>query len=414
MAQDDYRERLAHDVATWQREGLISAEQERAILARIGAGEPRLIGALRLGWLVTAVSIVGAIVLAAGVVLLFATNWNEIPTTVRTGLPFAGMLAAYGIGYVLMERYDMQRVGSAFLLLGALLFQGGLFLLALIYELPLEQPVSTPLLWLLAAAGILPLAYLFKSRIVLLVAIADGAIYVLSAMLDLYPDPPESISAILVVAVFGVALYAIGRLHSMRAWLQQFEEVYAFAGLLVLLGLVYVFTFSEPWEEVIDSSVESFAAPTIVYVAIGATAALVTAQWLVRGRTLETHIETVGQAALLALAAVVATWPDSPAYDTIFNVVFFAVAGAVVVHGYIRADERYINFGLTAVALGLLTRYVDLFWSSLPGSAFFITGGVLLLAVAFGMERLRRGLLQSMITTDAAQPPTSEGGEVPV
>lgn len=416
MEQDEYRERLAHDVATWQRSGLITAEQERAILSRIGAGEPRLIGALRLGWLVTAVSIVGAIVLAAGVVLLFATNWDEIPGGIRTALPFAGMLAAYGIGYALMERYEMQRIGSAFLLLGALLFQGGLFLLALIYDLPLEQPFSFPVLWLLAALGVLPLAYLFRSRIVLLVAIADGALYVLSAMLDRYPDAPESVSAVLVVAVYGIGLYAVGRLHSTVTTLKHFEDVYVFSGLLTLLALVYVFTFSEPWEEVIDSSVESFAAPPVVYVSIATAAALVAAQLWARRGTIEIYVEEVVQMALLALAAIVATWPDSTVYDVVFNVVFFAVAAAVVVRGYLSADEHYINFGLAAVAVGLLTRYMDLFWSALPGSAFFIVGGVLLLGVALGIERLRRSLINSMDIPDVSDMPPgpSRGtGEAP-
>jgi uncharacterized membrane protein len=39
---------------------------------------------------------------------------------------------------------------------------------------------------------------------------------------------------------------------------------------------------------------------------------------------------------------------------------------------------------------------VDVFWGTLPGSAFFIVGGVLLLGVAFALERMRRGLLRGM------------------
>ena len=72
------------------------------------------------------------------------------------------------------------------------------------------------------------------------------------------------------------------------------------------------------------------------------------------------------------------------------------VAAGLVTRGFLRGDERYINFGLAVVALGLLTRYVDVFWSMLAGSAFFMVGGLLLLGVAFALERMRRQLLRAM------------------
>ncbi len=405
MQQDDYRERLAHDLAKWRGDGIITDEQEHAILARIGAGRPGAIGALRLGWLVTAISIVGAIVLAAGVVLLFVSNWEQMPDWFRTTLVLVTMLAAYAIGYALMYRFEMQRVGSAFLLLGALLYEAGVFLLAQIYNMPVESPA----LWLLATAGVAPLAYLFESRIVLLVAIANATAWVIAEMLNRYPDSPESESAAIVVGVFGVALYAVGRLHTLRRWAAHFSDVYVFAGLLITIGLVYAFTFTKLWDEIIDSGAESYAAPTIVYVAIAIAAALVAAQqWLLRGRGIEMHIDTAGQAALLVLAAIVATWPAWDGYAIAFNAAFFIIAAAIVSRGYLRGDERYINFGLAAVGIGLLTRYVDVFWSLLANSAFFIIGGIVLLAVALGIERLRRELLRGMVSDAAApaSPPT--------
>jgi uncharacterized membrane protein len=410
MQQDDYRERLAHDVAKWRDDGIIAEPQARAILARIGAGEPKMLGALRMGWLVTAISIIGAIVLAAGVVLLFAANWEAMPDWFRTALVLAAMLAAYAIAYALMYRFEMQRVGSAFLLLGTLLYEAGLILLAQIYHLPLDNPADNPLLWLLAAAGALPLAYLFESRIVLLLAIVNATAFVIAAMVHRYPHSPEIESAVLVVAVFGVSLYATGRLHALKRWSAQFADVHVFAGMLIVLGLVYVFTFADIWDEIIESGATAYGAPRIVYVSIAFATALVAAQWAWRARDIETNIDTAAQSALLALAAVVATWPAWTGYALIFNAVYFAIAAAIVTRGYIRADERYINLGLAAVAVGLLTRYVDVFWSLLANSAFFIIGGVLLLAVAFALERIRRELISGM--TPAA-PPTLPPAEVP-
>jgi uncharacterized membrane protein len=411
MAVDDYLEHLAHDVAVWQREGLITAEQEGAILARIGAGEPRLVGALRLGWLITAVSLIGAIILGAGVVLLFATNWNAMPDWFRTFVVFAGMAIAYGSGYVLTYRYGMDRIGGALLLLGVLLFEAGLFLFAQIYNMPVDSPV----LLLLATIGIAPVAYAFGSRIVLLLSIADFIGWVFWELAVQYEDDTGRMAAALIVmGAVGVALYAMGRLHGLRPSLAAFGDVYVLAGALVTLALVYVFTFDEPWDAIIDDGVQSLAAPTVVYVTVAIATVLVAAQWYLRPREAESGIEAAALTVLLAVAAVVATWPAWTGYAIVFNALFFGAAAGFVAKGYLRGDERYVNAGLLLVGIGVVTRYIDVFWSLLVGSAFYIIGGLLLLALAFALERLRRGLLASMDDDGDAVPPVpGSAGAVP-
>jgi len=391
--EQEYRERLAHDAATWRREGLISEQQEWALLARSGAGAVETVRALRLGWFATAVSVVGAIAFAAGVVLLFASNWNAMPSWVRVGAVFGGMTLAYGIGYALIYRYSLQRVGSALILLGALLYEAGLFLVAQIYHMPVDHPWA---LFFLAAAGVLPLAYLFGSRIIMLLALADVTAGVVAALVARYPDSPKSESVLIVIAVLGIAFYAIGRLHTLKGALASFADTYVFSGLLVLLGLIYAFTFDEPWSAMTRAGVESYAAPPVVYASIALACVLVGAQWLLRPRDLESNIEAGSQVALLVLAATVATWPGWAGYAIVFNAAYFAISAGLVTRGYLRGDERYINAGLLAVAIGLLTRYIDMFWSLLAGSAFFIIGGLVLLAVAFALERTRRGLVRAM------------------
>jgi uncharacterized membrane protein len=311
------------------------------------------------------------------------------------------MLASYAVAYALMFRYDMQRVGSAFLLLGSLIFEAGIFLLAQIYNMPVESPE----LWLLAAIGIFPLAYIFESRIVLLVAIANAVVWVVAEITQRYDEGAESELVMLVIGLAGMALYAIGRLHATRAWTARFADVYVFAGLLVVMALVYIFSFVEIWDEMIDSGVESYAAPPIIYVVAAIVGVLVLAQALLRERGIETLIDTGAQAALLVVALIVATWPAWTGYMLVFNAVYFAIAAAVVARGYLRGDERYINAGLLAVGIGLLTRYVDVFWSLLANSAFFIIGGLLLLAVALIIERLRRDLIRGMSDTADPSPP---------
>jgi uncharacterized membrane protein len=402
MDEQEYRERLARDIASWRRDGILDPAAEAALLARVGIEPTAATRVLRLGWFASIVSIIGAIVLAAGVVLLFGASWEELATWFRAGSLIAGMIVAYAAGYVLMERYGMQRIGSALLLLGALLFEAAIFLLAQIYNMPVDSPE----LWLLAALGTFPLAYLFGSRIILLLAIANVIAYTVSKVLSVYGDSPKSETALLVVAMLGVVLYAGGRLHALHRLLQHFAETYVLLGLLVLLGLIYMFSFDEPWSSMIDSGVRSFSAPPVVYVSMAAALAVVAAQFALRPRSVESAIESAGQVVIIGIAGIVATWPGWTGYALIFNAVYFAIGFGLVARGYLLQDERYINIGLAAIALGLATRYIDVFWSLLATSAFFIIGGVLLLAVAFALEWTRRGLVRGMI----ASRPGASGG----
>jgi hypothetical protein len=177
-------------------------------------------------------------------------------------------------------------------------------------------------------------------------------------------------------------------------------EVYVFLGALLTLGIVYCATFPDLWDEFIREGVESYSAPAAVYLAIGMAITAVAAQLVLRARTTLDLGDVAVQLGLLVLAFIVATWPAWTGYAVVFNGVFFALAGAIIAYGYLTGDDRYVNGGLIAIAIGLLTRYVDVFWSLLVNSAFFIVGGALLLALAFVLERARRAILADMNGSD--------------
>jgi uncharacterized membrane protein len=230
---------------------------------------------------------------------------------------------------------------------------------------------------------------------VLLLGIADIVGWAVWALGDRYQDAQFE-AALIAIGAIGVMLYAIGRLHTLQRSLERFGDVYALAGVLVTLGLVYVFSFEQPWEAIIDEGIESYAAPGIVYGALAAAAGLAIAQWLLRPRDTESDVEAGFLASIIILGGIVATWPAWTGYALLFNLVFFVAAVGFVARGYLRSDERYVNFGLALVALGVLTRYIDVFWSMLAGWGFFIVGGALLLARAFALERMRRTIVAEM------------------
>jgi uncharacterized membrane protein len=267
------------------------------------------------------------------------------------------------------------------------------------------MPVESPVLFLLGAIGAFPLAYLFGSRIVLLLALAAITTWRVWAAELSFDNGAEEWATLVLAGAFGVLLYAIGRLHMTRARVMtRLGEVYLFAGALLTLGIVYFATFIDVWDEIIYQDAQSYAAPRSVYIAVAVAMVAVAAQLVLRRITALDLADIVVQLALLVVAVIVATWPSWTGYAVVFNGIFFALAGAIVGYGYLTGDERYVNGGLIAVAIGLISRYCDTFWSMLAGSAFFIVGGILLLVLAFSLERIRRSILAEMNDPDDDAP----------
>ena len=118
------------------------------------------------------ISFVGAVLVAAGIVLLIASNWDAIPRGVKLAAGLALMLGAHGAGWWLREvRQDYRKTGEALHLAGSLLFLGNIALVGQIYHL-VSRPPNAILLWWL---GIAALPWLLKSEVQhLLVLLAFG------------------------------------------------------------------------------------------------------------------------------------------------------------------------------------------------------------------------------------------------
>ena len=55
-----------------------------------------------------------------------------------------------------------------------------------------------------------------------------------------------------------------------------------------------------------------------------------------------------------------------------------------------------MNLGVAFVAVDLVARYFDVFWSALPRSVGLIGAGLLVLGIAYVLERQRKRLLERM------------------
>jgi uncharacterized membrane protein len=357
---------LQEEVDEWVREGVIDESQAEAILARYedeSAGRSRVVVAL---------SLVGAALVFAGVVLFLATNWEDLPRAARMAILVAGPALAYVSGIVAYDR-SVPRIGHALCVLGAVLVGPSLFL----FDDLLILGIGTE--WLLFGwtVAILPTAHALGSR----VAAGIGLAVVLALVLTL-SSPDDPVPA---VGLLGVALFALG--HTREGAVQW---TYRVGGVAFALGTLVVMTTLEGQFELY-----AFGPPAVV----GGTAvgALLGVGWLFAAG----NRDAGGWAGFAVVALAVVTALATAAPDTVPGLVAFlgvhaaAVAGLATTGylGYRRRSRAYIDLAVIGALLQSLSFVEATVVDALSGSVALVVAGLLLLAAGVALERGRRSLL---------------------
>lgn len=105
-----------------------------------------------------AVVIIGALLISAGIFSFIAANWQALGSSAKILVILSSLLASYSIGWVLHAR-GRHITGHALILLGAVIFGAGIFLIGQIFHLRANWPDGF-IIWMI---GILPLAVMIKS-----------------------------------------------------------------------------------------------------------------------------------------------------------------------------------------------------------------------------------------------------------
>lgn len=178
----EFRRRLSAEVRDWAADGVISAEQAESILRRYpvaptdeapaessrtasvrpDAGSGRAAdGSTIVGRAVSIIGVMGAVLVGLGIIIYVAANWDVIPVWARIAMLVAMTSGLNAAGWFLFTRLDYPRMGVAVLVVGALAFGAAIHLVAQIYHVPVNHPNLTTA-WFL---GVLPVAYLARSRV---------------------------------------------------------------------------------------------------------------------------------------------------------------------------------------------------------------------------------------------------------
>ena len=393
--------RLREEVAAWQRDGAVTAEQAQAILARYPDYAPGFEASRRRQGLVTGLSILGGILIGLGVITFFAANWDEIPRSVKLASLIIGVLLSYSAGYALWQRSGPTPYAVAFVLLGCIIYGAGVHLIGQIYHIPVNHP-NLSLFWFL---GVAPLAYATRSRPIMFLAIvlflAAAAFRQQDWLAILYESETVRAGAALYIAL-GAFLYALGKAKQQWEGWQPIGSLFQALGVLTAFAALYLLTFHGLFTNADSISEAQFGYWALAYGAsIAAVAALAWLAWRrarLGDRSPVDLVEAAAIAVLLAAAHAAGRAPVDwdPLYPILFNALFALSALGLMASGYLRDHEARINLSIGLIAVYVITRYFEYSIDWLDSSLVFFGAGIILLAGGYLLDRGRRRMLAAM------------------
>jgi uncharacterized membrane protein len=386
------------DIQKMHDAGLITDEQRQKIIEHFQLKED---GG---GKFLAIVSIIGAVLIAAGITLLIAAHWNEIPRGVKIAAGLLLMLGFHAGGWWLREvQGKFRKTGEALHLIGSCLFLANIALISQIYNI-VSRPPNAFLLWWI---GIAALPWLLRSKaqhVLLLLAFGiwfgfevnerGGLIYC------------ESQRQILLYALLGLVYLGAGYCLR-RTPFSEFAAVTEKLGLFAFLIFVYPLTWKDffYWE---NPEIRQWIFP-----ALGVLALLLPAAGLKNLTALTRQWRWTWFAALLGMMVFMATvwfgcwqldhagdshyfyWGESWSY-LVGSLALFVFCLLQIQIGIQERSPFLVNLGVTFIALDILAAYCDLFGSMTRTAVMFLISGIFLIVFGVYLEKRRRALMQQI------------------
>lgn len=431
-----FKKQLEQRLPHWIERGWVNSDSAAHILDDAAAGErhgPR--------YLTLAFSLLGVILIGAGIITFFAANWAVMPKLLKLALLFSALWGSYALAG-LFERRDLPLLAGAMLLLGVILFGSNIMLIAQIYHISAHYPdgvmvwalggvlvawlmrsqpamvaaLGLGVLWtgmesqvfgravhwpfLLFLAVSVPAVVLYRWRIALHAALAGLLIWSWFAFMAMSSWGRGS-AAIYLVQVYFLAYLAlfIGSmlLHMRDGWQPLAHTVQRYAA-FAALGCLYLLTFPQLLRHGRDGSGMWSLATVVALLLVVALAA-----WHhhrssagVRPQFLNWGLGVLAAVIVLLLVNLTGERQAAGVLALLFNLVYF-IGLLWLLQAAVHMENRaLVNMAFFFFAITLLARYFDTFWSLMDRSLFFMGGGLLLLGGGYWLERQRRRLTRQI------------------
>lgn len=377
--------------------GLITAEQRAAIIEHYQLDHES-------NRLLVILAIIGAVLVSAGIILLIASNWEDIPRLVKLAGALVLLVGAHGAGWRLARDGRHPVIAQALHLVGSGMFLANIALVGQTYNLS-SRPPNAILLWL---AGVVPLAWILRSRAHHILSLCIFGLW-----LGLELNQHDSFlffdgeaRQFMVYALLGSLFIGLGQWLD-RSRFPEFGPATEKFGLLALHLAAYPMALG-PYYGSDKVAAGAWAIAGGITVAAAALALISAARWRVVVDTQWRWVWALAQLGLLAL-----TWHGLTAerhgwwYETrhefgphwIAMPVLFLFCLIQAHVGLIRRSPWMINLAITFIGVYIITAYIELFGTMQQTGLMFLMGGALLIGLAIYLERKRRALLKRMTAT---------------
>jgi uncharacterized membrane protein len=400
------------DIQKLHDAGLITDEQRQKIIGHFQLKEDRG------GNFLAIVSLIGAVLIAAGIVLLIAAHWNEIPRGVKIASGLLLMLGFHAGGWWLSTlrsspatedgrevQGKYRKTGEALHLIGSCLFLANIALIGQIYNI-VSRPPNAFLLWWI---GIAALPWLLRSKAQhILLLLAFGIWFGLEVNERgglIYCGSDER--QVLLYALLGLVYLGAGYCLR-RATFSEFAGVTEKLGLLAFLIFIYPLTWKEFFGRWDNSEIQQWFFPALAVFALLLLVAgfknltALTRQW-----------RWTWFAALLGMVVFMASvwfgcwqldhagesrhyfWGESWSY-LVGSLALFVFCLLQIQIGIQERSQFLVNLGVVFIALDIIAAYCDLFGSMARTGLMFILSGVFLILFAVFLEKKRRALMKQI------------------
>jgi uncharacterized membrane protein len=384
------------DIQKLRDAGLVTDEQRQKIIEHFQLKEDG-------GKFLAIVSIIGAVLIAAGITLLIAAHWNEIPRGVKIATGLLLLLGFHAGGWWLREvQGKYRKTGEALHLIGSCLFLANIALIGQIYNI-VSRPPNAFLLWWI---GIAALPWLLRSKaqhVLLLMAFGIWFGFEVNERSGLICC--ESDRQVLLYALLGLVYLGAGYCLR-RTPFSEFAGVTEKLGLLAFLIFFYPLTWKHffGWE---NSEIRRW-----FFSALAALALLLLAAGLRNLRALTRQWRWTWFAALLGMAVFMATvwfglwqtgcsggrygyWEESWNYLA-GTLALFIFCLLQIQAGLQERSPFLVNLGVTFIAFDIIAAYCDLFGSMARTGVMFLISGIFLIVFGVYLEKKRRTLMKQI------------------
>jgi uncharacterized membrane protein len=255
---------LQRELSSWEQKNIINQEQGSAILSiyKLKRLEPR-----KKMDMVKVLTLVGAIFLGIGVIFFVASNWQRIPSYLRTIMLLAITLSTLYSGYFFSyEKEGFGNLGKSLLLLASLFWGGTIALIGQIYNIPTSQNWYIILLW---AFPIVPIAIVFKNDYVHILAsflfVIWNFLYTVNNSIANYYYPIIIFALMLPTAKNLIISHRINIIGLMAASIYCCFNKYEWLALFISVGLLAYYVLQKEERIYLYAASLSFILWTITY-----------------------------------------------------------------------------------------------------------------------------------------------------